>query len=106
MERTDILERIFELRRKKGWSEYRPSLESGIPQSTISSWYRKSAIPTLNSLIALCDAFGIKCSQFFTEDGVTAELTEKQKELLKAFSGLNLKHQDALIEFLKKMENN
>ncbi len=100
----DILERIFELRKKKGWSEYRLSLESGIPQSTISSWFRKSAVPTLNSLVAICDAFGITCSQFFSDDGVTAELTEKQKELLKAFEALDLKQQDALIEFLKKME--
>ena len=100
----DILERIFELRKKKGWSEYRLSLESGIPQSTISSWFRKSAVPTLNSLVAICDAFGITCSQFFSDDGVTAELTEKQKELLKAFEALDLKQQDAMIEFLKKME--
>lgn len=100
----DILERIFELRKKKGWSEYKFSLESGIPQSTISSWFRKSAVPTLSSLIAICDAFGITCSQFFSDDGVTAELTEKQKELLKAFEALDLKQQDALIEFLKKME--
>jgi len=47
----DILERILQLREEKGWSEYKLSVESGIPQSTISSWFRKKS-STVRSIIA------------------------------------------------------
>ena len=35
----NVLDRIVELRTAKGWSEYQLAEESGMTQSTISSWY-------------------------------------------------------------------
>lgn len=37
----DVLQRITDLRLARNWSEYQLSVRSGLPQSTISSWYRK-----------------------------------------------------------------
>ena len=50
----DVLNRILELRGEKGWSEYRLSVESGIPQSTISSWFRKKAQPSTDCKLRPC----------------------------------------------------
>ena len=36
----DILTAILEHRTQRGWSEYELAERSGLPQSTISSWYR------------------------------------------------------------------
>ena len=98
----DILQRILQLREEKGWSEYKLSVESGIPQSTISSWFRKKVQPSVQSLQAICDACGITLAQFFSE---TQEepvcLTPSQLALLSAFSHLNNAQQAALVTFLK-----
>ena len=37
----DILQEITRLRLARGWSEYELAQNSGLTQSTISTWYRK-----------------------------------------------------------------
>ena len=37
----DILTAITELREQRNWTEYQLAERSGLPQSTISSWFRK-----------------------------------------------------------------
>ncbi len=99
----DILERILKLRKAKGWSEYKLSVETGIPQSTISSWFRKNAQPSISSLQSICDASGITLAQFFS-DGITLYPTEMQNRLLDAFSHFNNDQQKSLVDFLEKFE--
>jgi len=52
----DILKRIVDLRKERNWTEYQLAEQSGLTQSTISSWYRKNMLPTIPSLTKLCDA--------------------------------------------------
>ena len=61
----DTLGRITELRRAKGWSVYHLAKLSGISQSTIATWYRKSLCPPIDKLEVLCNTFGITLSEFF-----------------------------------------
>lgn len=61
----DVLKRITELREAREWSVYRLSRESGIPQSTISTWYSNHNTPPFDKLESLCRAFGISMSAFF-----------------------------------------
>ena len=100
----DILGRIVALRKEKGWTEYRLSVESGIPQSTISSWFRKSAQPSIASLEAICHAAGITLSAFFA-DGEAHALTPEQERLLSAFSHLEINRQAALLTFLESFNH-
>lgn len=46
----DILSVITAYREERGWTEYQLAERSGLPQSTISSWYRKNMVPTILSL--------------------------------------------------------
>ena len=46
----DILTAITELREQRNWTEYQLAERSGLPQSTISSWFRKGMIPTCHPL--------------------------------------------------------
>ena len=39
---TDILSMIRQNREARGWTEYQLAERSGLPQSTISSWYKKA----------------------------------------------------------------
>ena len=98
----DVLERITYFRIKRGWTEYQLAEEAGLTQSTISSWYRKSMIPSIPSLEKICTAFGITLSQFFSgKDEFSFELTDIQKMLLEEAARLSREQQAALISFLK-----
>ena len=77
---------------------------SGLTQSTISTWYRKNMLPTIPSLIKICDAFGLTLSQFFLEDdGNTIHITERQKLLLDYAAKLSPEQYSALLNFLKTL---
>ena len=79
----DILEKIRILKLERNWSEYQLAEKSEIPQSTISSWYRKNQIPTISSLEKICNAFNLTLSQFFIEENsISKILTDIQQELI------------------------
>lgn len=99
----DILSAITKYREERGWSEYQLAERSGLPQSTISSWYRKNMIPTVPSLDKICTAFGITLSQLFSEEDMMLSVTESQKKLLECWTKLNIEQQDAVLNLIKTM---
>ena len=100
----DVLKRIDVLRAERNWTEYQLAQESGLTQSTISTWYRKKMTPTIASLEKLCDAFGITLSEFFLDDGGnTLSLTPPQLRLLTYAAKLNKKQNEALLSFLESL---
>lgn len=102
----NVLDKIIELRNAKGWSEYQLAVESGMAQSTISSWYRKNMIPSIPSLEKICHAFGISLSQFFLENNTeTVSLSPKQIELINAANRLTPEQLDSLITFLNTIHS-
>lgn len=99
----DVLERITYYRTLKNWTEYQLAEESGLTQSTISSWYRKNIVPSIPSLEKICTAFGISLSQFFSTEADNFSLTSQQKELIREAGRLTKIQQTALIEFFKTL---
>lgn len=99
----DILTAITTYREERGWTEYQLAEQSGLPQSTISSWYRKNMVPTIPSLEKICIAFGITLSQLFAEGDSPVSLTEPQKKLLERWSRLSEEQQSAIFALIDKM---
>ena len=99
----DILAVITANREARGWTEYQLAELSGLPQSTISSWYRKAMIPTVPSLEKICHAFGITLSQLFAEGDSPVSLTESQAKLLDRWARLDEKQQAAIFQLLDIM---
>ena len=99
----DILSAITTYREERGWTEYQLAERSGLPQSTISSWYRKNMVPTVPSLEKICAAFGVTLSQLFAEGAVPVALTQSQKLLLERWSRLNEEQQSAIFTLIDKM---
>ena len=99
----DILATITKYREDRGWTEYQLAERSGLPQSTISSWYRKNMVPTVPSLEKICTAFGITLSQLFAEGDTVVALTASQKKLLDRWSRLNEEQQNAVFLLIDKM---
>ena len=100
---TDILEIIKRNREARGWSEYQLAERSGLPQSTISSWYKKSMTPSFASLEKICDAFGVTLSQFFAQDDIRVALTPAQREMLDKWNCLTSVQQAASAALMDTM---
>lgn len=96
----DILSMITEYREERGWTEYQLAERAGLPQSTISSWYRKNMVPTVASLEKICHAFGITLSQLFAENEEAVTLTDSQRMLLQRWSKLSKEQQKAIFNLI------
>ena len=99
----DILAAITTYREERGWTEYQLAERSGLPQSTISSWYRRSMVPTIPSLEKICTAFGITLSQLFAEGDVPVSLTESQRKLLNRWARLSEEQQSVVFALIDMM---
>ena len=76
----DAHQRLRQLLDERGWTEYRLSKKCGLSQSTLANIFRRNTVPSISTLEAICDGFGITMSQFFTDGDLTV-LTPEQKEL-------------------------
>ena len=100
---TDVLGMIRKNRESRGWTEYQLAERSGLPQSTISSWYKKGMTPSFSSLEKICAAFGLTLSQFFADGAAEYPLDARQLELLERWNGLDAPKQEALLCLLRAM---
>lgn len=99
----DVLQRIYQLRTERGWSEYQLAEASDISQSTISSWYRKGWTPSISSLEKICKGLGITLSYFFDEGTSPVSLTADQQQLLHCWERLTPNQRKSLIDFLENL---
>ena len=101
----DVLTRITKLRLNRGWTDYELAKRSGLPQSTISSWYTKNMMPSVSSLENICKGFGISLSQFFLEEdsGEATILSRQQHRLLAYASRLDPDQYESLLSFLERL---
>ncbi len=89
----DIKNRIYQLMELRGWTTYMLAEKAGMTQSTISTMFRSTSVPTIPTLEKICEAFGISLSDFFSDkqdsEGEVLlmkinSLPERRKELTKA----------------------
>lgn len=101
----DVLARITKLRLNRGWTDYELAKRSGLPQSTISSWYTKNMMPSVSSLENICKGLGISMSQFFLEEdsGEATILSRQQHRLLAYASRLDPDQYESLLSFLERL---
>ena len=92
----NVLERLQELREARGLSVYRLAKLSGIPLSTIATWYQKNLYPPLDKLEIICDTFGISLSEFF-RTGTSRPLDQGQEMLLDRWDRLSQKEREAVL---------
>ena len=96
----DVLEKITSLREERGWTTYRLSKLSGIPQSTISTWYRKNLMPPIDKLEIICQTFGITLAEFFNDTYVLVSMTEEEKNMLSQWNLLTPAQRAAVINII------
>jgi len=99
----NILDEIDRLRMERGWTEYQLAKYSDMPQSTISTWYRRQMVPTIDSLNKICNGLGVTLSQFFSEGEDAVILTPEAKEMLDHWSALSPKQREIVTELVAHM---
>lgn len=96
----NILDHITEQRLLRNWTEYELAKRANLPQSTISSWYRKKMLPSLASLEKICQAFDMTMAQFLAEDTKLAEITPDERKLLQKWELLSPKQKAAFLDLM------
>lgn len=100
MQEFDVIERIKELCASRSWTYYRLAKESDIPYSTLNTMLHKTNIPSVPSLMKLCDGLGITLAQFFSHEDESAKLTKKQKECLAQWDKLDTHSQELSLVYM------
>jgi len=95
------LERIEELCAERNWSYYKLAKASGITYSTLSTMIIKQNMPTLPTLLKLCNGFGISVTDFFDPGRKLNGLTEDQRECLSLFTALSDEDKKLTIAYMK-----
>lgn len=101
MENFDALERIQELCEERNWSYYQLSKASGIAYSTLNTMISKHNMPTLPTLLKLCQGFGISVTDFFEPDKNQTGLTAEQAQCLSLFTALPAEDKQLALAYLK-----
>ena len=95
----NILNRIREERNKRGWSDYELAENSGLTQSTISTWFNRDIEPGVASIEKICTGLGISLSQFFQIG--ESNLTSDQQEIFELWTQLSPKQRSAVTDLIK-----
>lgn len=99
--KMDIVQRIDELRKARGWTVNYLAMEAMITQSTLNNIFSRRSEPKIFTLRALCDAFGITLSEFFAE---TEEYKSEDTELIGRVRALPKEQKDALLTLLRAVK--
>jgi len=95
----DILARIKALQKERGWTNYQLAQEAAMTQSTLTNMFARKTLPSLTTLTAICDAFELTLSQFFSENETTLILSSEEVEIIQKYRQLPKKSKN-IINFL------
>ena len=103
-ENVDVQKRIRELMNESGWTDYRLAKEANLSHSTVTNMFNRNNAPTLPTLEAVCNGFGITLVQFFSDRTEASALTsEQQEELFSKWSTLTERQKKLLLELMETM---
>ncbi len=78
----DIVERLNLILDRYGWTKYKLSKESKIPESTLSNIFHRGTVPTIATLQAICEAMNINLAEFFSDEELVV-MTPELKEFMR-----------------------
>ena len=96
----DVLVKLQKLLDERGWTMYRLSKESGLSEKTVSNIYRRGTMPSIPTLEAICSAFGITMSEFFSETD-TLDLNPDLREVFEKWPSLTPEQKEATLTMIR-----
>lgn len=98
----DVHEKLQYLLDERGWTKYQLARKCGLSDATIANIFRRNTMPSIPTLEAICQGYGITLSQFFAK-GEMVELTPDLKEVFDSWSSLSPEQKVAAGQMLKAM---
>lgn len=84
-----VLKRVTQLLKERSWTLYRLAKEGEISYSTLSNSFQRNNVPSVSTLIRICEGFGITMAEFFDEGGtMPKQLTVSDQQLITDFHRL------------------
>ena len=102
----DALRKINRMRLERGWTVYRLSVESDVPQSTLINMFNRETQPSIATLEAICKGFGITLAEFFTETEEEKGEVISADKLTETFYGLPKESQKLVCRLMKELSRN
>ena len=98
----DTNERLRQILDERGLTTYKMSELSGLSHTTLANVFKRNTVPSISTLQAICNGFGITLSQFFAE-GDMVEMTPELKQLFEGWVSLNPKQKAAVLQMIEAM---
>lgn len=99
----DVHEKLQKLLDDRGWTRYQLAKYCGLSESTIANIYRRNTSPSVSTLEAICNGFGITLSQFFAEEEMV-EVTPELSELFHSWVALTPEQKLAVQQMIRAMK--
>ncbi len=100
----EIHQKLRQLLNERGWTEYRLSKECGLSESTLANIFKRNTLPSISTLEAICNGFGITVSQFFSENDMV-EMTPEIKELFDCWLSLTPNQKEAVLHMIRVLNS-
>lgn len=88
-----VIDRITEMLEQRNWTIYRLAKEADIPYSSLNNLFVRNTMPTVSTLMKICEGLNVSMSEFFSEDTPahtsSADLKSDEKELLRKYRTLS-----------------
>lgn len=88
------------------WSIYKLAKESDIPYSSLNNIFVRNTMPTVSTLMKLCNGLGVSMSDFFKDDTLeqpvshVVKLSDEQAEILTKYDRLSASDKKLLAAYL------
>ncbi len=99
----DIIERLNVILKRNGWTKYRLSKESKIPESTLSNIFHRGTVPTISTLEVICDTMNISLAEFFSDDELVV-MTDEFRAFYNEWKYLSPDKKKHIIQTMKYMK--
>ncbi len=100
----DVNEKLRKMLKERGLTTYKMAELSGLSHTTLANVFKRNTVPSINTLRAICNGFGITLSQFFAEEEMV-EMTPELKDLFNGWLTLNPTQKEAVQQVIRAMNN-
>ena len=92
-----IYNRILALCEERGWTLTRLAEVAAMNTSTLYTYRYRASMPTIETLVEMCEVFEITLAEFFMVE-------DKNEELIRILNGLSDSSKELLMEVAKRMK--
>jgi transcriptional regulator with XRE-family HTH domain len=97
-----LAEKIIKLRKQKGWTMYKLAEESMVTQSTLANMYARNTLPSITTLINICNGLGVSLSEFFCETNIDKNRINSEKFVV-LYNKLTDNQQKAVLTLMQNL---